>query len=489
MEIISLSENAKTEYCASVVRINELKPVENSDFLCQTIVDGYSIVVRKDEVQEGDLMIYCCNETQLNKEFLSVNNLFEMSSRELNSNYQEVEELLAENKNDEAKTKVGFFNKHGRVKMIRLRGCPSMGYLVKQNTIAKWKPAFANVNLEGYIGKDFDTICGELFIKVYVPDTQEKSTLSKSSKREKQTYRYNRLIDGEFHFHYETNPLNKDIGFVKPSDIVTVSCKQHGTSIVIANIPVKKPKLAHSSILWLNKVMNILYSKLPSKWQKYTIGYGNVYSSRSVIKNQFINLKTTELDIEEPDIWGEYNNLLKDYVEEGMTIYGEICGYLTGCQKMIQKGYDYGCAEGENHIIIYRITTKDMEGHLLEWNILDIKNWTEKLISSHPELVNRIRPINVLYHGTLGELYPELPLDDQWHEKVLEKLKSDTAHFGMELNEPLCLNKVPREGICLRIDDDTIAECFKLKCVKFLEKERALIDKGEVDMEMFASSY
>ena len=63
--------------------------------------------------------------------------------------------------------------------------------------------------------------------------------------------------------------------------------------------------------------MNILYSKLPSKWQKYTIGYGNVYSSRSVIKNQFINLKTNELDIEEPDIWGEYNNLLKDYVKEG----------------------------------------------------------------------------------------------------------------------------------------------------------------------------
>ena len=94
MEILSLSENAKAEYCASVVRIGELKPVENSDFLCQTIVDGYSMVVRKDEVKEGDLMVYCCNETQLNKEFLSVNNLFELSSRELNANFKEVEALM-----------------------------------------------------------------------------------------------------------------------------------------------------------------------------------------------------------------------------------------------------------------------------------------------------------------------------------------------------------------------------------------------------------
>lgn len=174
MEILSLSENAKAEYCASVVRIGELKPVENSDFLCQTIVDGYSMVVRKDEVKEGDLMVYCCNETQLNKEFLSVNNLFELSSRELNANYQEVEALLAEGKEDEAKRKVGFFNKHGRVKMIRLRGCPSMGFLVSQKAIARWKPEFATLNLEDCVGKDFDTICGDLFIKVYVPFVQPK---------------------------------------------------------------------------------------------------------------------------------------------------------------------------------------------------------------------------------------------------------------------------------------------------------------------------
>ena len=74
-------------------------------------------------------MIYAMNETALNKEFLAANNLFELSERTLNSNYLEVQALLDEGKEDEAKRKVGFFNKHGRVKCIRLRKQPSFGFL------------------------------------------------------------------------------------------------------------------------------------------------------------------------------------------------------------------------------------------------------------------------------------------------------------------------------------------------------------------------
>ena len=54
----------------------------------------------------------------------------------------------------------------------------------------------------------------------------------------------------------------------------------------------------------------------------------------------------------------------------------------------------------------------------------------------------------------------------------------------MEMNEPLCRNKVPREGIVIRKNDDKIPEAFKLKCVKFLTRESKLIDNGDVDIEM-----
>ena len=42
----------------------------------------------------------------------------------------------------------------------------------------------------------------------------------------------------------------------------------------------------------------------------------------------------------------------------------------------------------------------------------------------------------------------------------------------------------PREGICLRIDNDKVLECFNLKTKSFASTECLLIDAGEVDIEM-----
>ena len=73
-------DSFKLEYCASVVRIGELKPIEGSDFLAKTLVNGFSIVVRKDEFTEGELAFYAPIETQLNEDFLKANNLFDNRS-------------------------------------------------------------------------------------------------------------------------------------------------------------------------------------------------------------------------------------------------------------------------------------------------------------------------------------------------------------------------------------------------------------------------
>ena len=48
----------------------------------------------------------------------------------------------------------------------------------------------------------------------------------------------------------------------------------------------------------------------------------------------------------------------------------------------------------------------------------------------------------------------------------------------------MCINKVPVEGFVIRKANDPIKEAWKLKCFRFLEKERTSIDNGEVDMEM-----
>lgn len=577
--IFTKSDSFKSEYCSSIVRVGEVKPIEGKDKIGYTLVNGETIVVRKDQVKEGDVLFYASNETQLDKDFLGANNLFESSSYELNANAKEVEPYILKNKelkaeaenlekvikklfvcskfligydsaviaagdNEEEKSEletrlnnsrktiskyiggsfnedstlidyvttaqrycaekktqldiikkeidettdyirghVGFFNKNGRVRSIRLGGVQSMGYLFTLDELAKYNPNVKNISLNQYVGEDFDTIEDKLFIKAYVPFVPERRQVSKVEKRNKKIEQFDRMVKGEFSFHYDTQMLAKCIGRLKPSDVVTITSKLHGTSICIGKLHVKTPiKLPFYKKIWNGFIDTTgLFKSL--RITDYTIEYGNVTSSRTVIKNQYINKNVTN-GYYGVDVWSEYGNLIYPFLSEGMTIYGEIIGYLTNSDKMIQKNYDYGCNKGENKLMIYRITTTNEDGTKHEWNVTEVKEWTEKLVKDHPEIADRIHVIDLLYHGTLADLYPNLSLMDHWHENVLESLRNEKERFNMEKNDPICKNKVPFEGVVLRIDNDEFAEAFKLKCQKFLSKEREEIDKGEVDMEM-----
>ena len=63
----------------------------------------------------------------------------------------------------------------------------------------------------------------------------------------------------------------------------------------------------------------------------------------------------------------------------------------------------------------------------------------------------------------------------------MEKLANDTR-FYMESTSPSCDNKVPHEGIVIKIENMK-SEAFKLKCFKFLDKEGKELDKGESNIE------
>ena len=332
------SENFKEEYCCSIIRVGEIKPIVGKDKIGFTLVNGESIVIRKDQVKEGDILIYASNESELNKDFLGANNLFESNSYELNSNASEVEKYILKNKDlkpqlnsveknlakldncikfviryesevataegDEdilydlsqrlakstgfisdyinrnvedfpslvefvneaekvraeketlfkelkseieanteyVRSRVGFFNKTGRVRSIRLGGVASKGYLFTLEELAKYNPKVKDINLEEYLGQDFDTVDGELFIKAYVPFVPEKRTKTSSAeKRNKKIVRFDRMIEGEFSFNYDSLLLPKNIHKIKPTDSVAITVKVHGTSFVCGKVHVKTP--------------------------------------------------------------------------------------------------------------------------------------------------------------------------------------------------------------------------------------------------------
>ena len=574
------SENFKEEYCCSIIRVGEIKPIAGKDKIGFTLVNGETIVIRKDQVKEGDILIYASNESELNKDFLGANNLFESNSYELNSNASELEKYILKNKElkpqlntveknlakldncikfviryesevataegdedilydlsqrmtkstgfisgyikrnvedfpslvefvNEAekiraeketlikelkseieanteyiRSRVGFFNKTGRVRSIRLGGVASKGYLFTLEELAKYNQKVKDINLEEYLGQDFDTVDGELFVKAYVPFVPEKRTKTSSAeKRNKKIVRFDRMIDGEFSFNYDSLLLPKNIHKIKPTDSVAITVKIHGTSFVCGKVHVKTPIKLPFMRRMCNKFIDLTGLFKKYRTIDYKVEYGNVTSSRNVIKNKYINKDVTD-GYYSVDVWSEYGELIYPYLSEGMTLYGEIFGYLTNSTKMIQKQYDYGCEVGTNKLMPYRITTSLPDGGKYEWNVEEVKDWTEKLIKEHPEIADRIHVIDLLYHGTLADLYPTLSLTEHWNENVLEELRNDKKHFGMEKDEPLCENKVPREGLCIRIDDDETNENFKLKCQKFYDREKKLMDEGEVDIEM-----
>lgn len=453
--IFEKSKNFKQEYCCTIIQIDKVEQIPNSDFLGIVNINGLPIVVRKDQVKEGDIVFYAANETRLANKFLSINNLYEESS--LNKDT----------------TKKGYFNKWGRVRTVKLRGVQSFGFIF---TLAELSNAY-NINisdLASYVNTDFDSINDELFISVYLPPIKEcnSSNNHKIKKVTKKINRIDRIIPGEFNFHYDTQLLGKNLDRLKIDDIITISVKLHGTSAIFGNVKSNIP----NKLPWYKKFINLFGNVFP----KSHIGYSEIYSSRTVIKNRWA-------DEFGSDIWGEYAKLLNGKIPFGITIYGEIIGYMTGKNTYIQKGYDYRCKPGTNKLMIYRITYEDTDGNIHEFNVDEVYAWTISFIGLHPELEERIHPIDILYHDTVAN-FTELDPSHHWQENFYKALSTDKG-FDMEQNEPLCNNKVPREGIVIRIDNDPVNEAFKLKCVKFLTRESKEIDKGNVDIEMENNNY
>ena len=519
-----LTEGANPNYLAKICRIGKVTPIENSDHLVTTVVNGFTMVVSND-IKEGDIVIYIPVETVISDKFLSINNLYEISEWKRNSNASEVGLLInqiiwaktegriseSEELMKQAKSKVGFFNKSGRVRIVKLRGVSSEGFITKPETLIKYNPDLANIDWESALNTEFNFVGDDEFCKKFVPPIkkpQEKNPQKRYNKAMKKLKRFDRLVEGQFAFHYDTVQLGPHIMNLSPEDSVTISVKMHGTSIVLSKVLVKK------KLSIFEKVKKFFGGKVEE------LTYGSVYSSRKDIKNRYINHgnPNSYYDI---DIYDIANSVFEPYLENGMTIYGEVVGYLEGSSTMIQKNHDYGCKVGQWKLMPYRITETDKLGNKKEWNLMDVDAWTHNLVKEHPELEEHVQFLTILYHGKLGDLYPDLDVSQDWHENLLQRMKDDKDNFGMELKEPMChlyeqealaaksvLDKAiangesakaikkltaeykkyeamraPREGLVIRIDDDKFARAWKLKTDAHYHIEAAQHDAGEVDME------
>lgn len=241
--ILKQSENANINYLAIISKITTVKPIENSDRLSTTVVNGYNIIVQN-TTKVGDIVVFFPQECCICEQFLAANNQYGISDYEKNANAVEVKDLIDKSLNDldadnaqylmdEAKSRVGFFNKYGRVTMLKLRGTYSCGFIMPISSMEIAFPELTGTDWESLVGTEFNVVGDTLFTWKYIPRIKKRENKNPNGSRrhrrlQRRMVRFDRIIPEMFARHYETEQIEKSIKDIKPDDVITVSVKVHG---------------------------------------------------------------------------------------------------------------------------------------------------------------------------------------------------------------------------------------------------------------------
>jgi hypothetical protein len=422
-----------SNYNAVVVKISNLHKLDGLDRLLGTNIFGNQVLVGT-ETKEGDVGLYFPVESQLGEEFCQANDL-----------YRRKDETTG-------KPAGGMFDQNRRVRCQKFRGHQSMGFWIPINCLEFVWPKNEIPLLEE--GTELSEIEGLIISQKYIP-RGNKGGLGGGPKQGRKG-RSSKVVDGQFHFHFDTSHLGKNIHKINPEDVIAITWKFHGTSAIAANV-LCKPKLTR----W-EKIKSFIFG-----WE-YENYYDYLYASRRVIKNEFHEDK---LHFYGYDLWttvGQEN--FGDKLHKGETVYYEIVGF-TKDGAYVQKDFDYGCDIKYlpvYKVYVYRITQTNVDGIIteLQWNQVK-QRCTELGVNYVPEI----------FYGKAKELLPNI--EQHWQENFLSMLQK---LYVYDQDSAFCDNKVPEEGIVVRKEGFGV-ECFKLKSFRFQEYETKQLDNGEVDME------
>jgi hypothetical protein len=470
--MLTLSKNHNINYAAKIVRINNIRRHSNADRLQCTSIAGNNVIIGNDQ-KVGDLGIYFPVESQIATAFLKENNLFKEKEA---------------NKNNAA---AGFFEQNGRVKALKLRGEKSEGFWIPIDAL-NCKPFLINHDTAIlHEGADFDAVGGELLVKKYrikYSNSKDPSSIQKKKSAKQESI----IVENQFHFHIDTPQLGRNLFKFNSKSNVSITQKLHGTSFISSKVLTKK------KLTWKDRL---------ARWFGCNVidtHYGNLYASRRVIKN----IGSNKGSYYSEDIWGMANTQIEPHLKDGMTVYGEVVGFLPS-GKMIQKDFDYGCLPMTHKVFVYRITWTLPNGHVIDWSWGQIKEWCRFHGLQHvPEFyAGKALDFVLQYHKVQldpndnivdymkSQRNPQIfdNIDDRdWNDLFINTLKEQflekKADGAAMLHGSIkCNNPVWDEGVVVRLDDSFDFDVYKLKSFNFLAAESLQLDRGDIDIESIES--
>jgi hypothetical protein len=429
-----------SNYSAIVVKIDNIRKHENADRLQCTNIYGNNIIVGLD-TKVGDVGLYFPLESQIGEEFAVANDLIRR-------------------KDENGKPAGGMFDANRRVRAQTLRGEKSMGFFCPAGYL------FNLLNDAEYvdeihipaIGTEIETWKGFDIAKKYVVPTKQQNGGSKQGNKAKKE---SRVMPEQWHFHFDTAQLGRNLDKIHPDSLISITWKTHGTSGICGHVLTKK------KLKWYEKALKKIGVDVVDSEYDY------IYSSRRVIKNDDKEYNHFYSE----DIWSIAGEQFKNKLHKGETVYFEILGY-TSDGGYIQKDYDYGCKKGEHALQIYRITQTNVDGVVTELPWHQVVHRAKEIgIPTVPEIWygKAVNAFNSEWWSEAGSFDMDI-----WQKDFLTFL---SENYVYDQDSIFCKNKVPEEGVVVRVENGDGIENFKLKAFRFLQHESKMLDKGESDME------
>lgn len=463
-------------YTAQVIKLPVKEAIDGLDKLVSVTVFGNDCLIGKDSPTD-QLYLFFPAGAQLSEEFTRGNNLY----RETQANADPSQK--------------GFFELNRRVKAIKFRGIISTGFVIPLDSLKNmWTLGIDKDWACGEIarlkeGDSFNEFDGKEVCRKYIaPSTPQTPGDPKSRTAKINNKLAEVLIPNQFRFHNETPHFANNVHRISLKDIIVVTDKWHGSSAIMSKVYVAK------KLNLFQKLLNKLGGQIPTRQLAY------IYSSGKPKSNLPKGIegvwKNDGPDFYKTDIWKSVMNDVREKLEDGISLYGEVVGF-TPDGSYIQKGYDYGCSSrglsipdefGQNRnlisrqyrFVVYRITYTKPDGNTIEFSWQQIKDYCKKY---------GIEVVKEIYFGSakdyLAAVLPEFPdfstaPVDKPGQAIFDSLQQHVESIG---NCVYCANSVPAEGVILRIDGKETYNAFKIKSKAFTKKESDDADLGETNIE------
>lgn len=437
-----MNNNIESSYEATVCRI-KTRPHPNADRVQLGSVCGFQVVVGLD-VKDGDLGVYFPTDGALSHDMCMANKLY--------TTHPETGEKMG-----------GYFSRRRRVVTQRFRGEKSEGFWMPISALS-WCGKHNFVEGETFTHINNKLVCE----RYYVP--RKNSTLAGGKKKnklshlmfgkekEKTEMLFEHIKTSQWpRFNHETMPTGA---------LVVVTEKLHGTSGRTGNLLVTQPLPLWKRLV--NKMMRRSFFKRDAIWRI-------VSGSRRVVKYAQKGWRE------------EIGFNIGKHLRKGETLYYEIVGWddkgvtimsphQTAKSPILKKDkrfgdrqvYAYGQAPGTWGIYVYRITMVNIDGDVTEYSWSQVVERCAELgLKTVPELA-RFFVKHVPERG----------------ESNREEIKDYVDSFIENYNVSTLDNSHISEGVCIRIEHESMNNILKAKNFEFRVLESAAKDQDDyTDME------